>query len=268
MCEQGDVRRLFFGVEVHAPWPSELPTGRLLVEEVRHITFAFLGNVHYQEVLDLLPDLPRPNFRVGMVGQFDDCLFLSPRHPRVVAWHVKWLEESARLVEYQKVLADYLRSNNFTIDERKFLAHVTVARRPFDMAKWQKAFQPLPVMTGSIHLYESVGNLVYEPRWTLPLYLPFEELSHTADIAFRVRGESLWQLQLHAAVALSFKFPELLKHQSNMQPQSLDDVVINLNESVSSADAEVGAPFKAVSFSGQAKSIEEGVLEWEMIVDV
>lgn len=268
MSAEKESQRLFFGVEVCAPWPEDLPSGRLLAEGSRHLTLAFLGFVHYEEVQALLAAIPKPNFRVGFAGQFDECLFLPSRHPNVVAWHVKWLEESGSLVRYQRELSDFLRANGFTVDAREFLPHVTVARQPFDANRWLGSFQSLPLITSTIHLYESMGNLVYEPRWSLPVLLPFEELSHTADIAFRVHGESLDQLQLHAMVALSFKFPELQNHLSLKAPKSLDDVVIHLNESVSAADAAVGAPFKAVSFCGEARSIEEGVLAWEMIVDV
>ncbi len=36
-------KRLFFGAEVSAPWPKELPQGRVLEEKARHLTLAFLG---------------------------------------------------------------------------------------------------------------------------------------------------------------------------------------------------------------------------------
>ena len=38
-----DQKRLFFGFEVKAPWPQGLPKGRILKEDQRHITIAFLG---------------------------------------------------------------------------------------------------------------------------------------------------------------------------------------------------------------------------------
>ncbi len=44
-----------------------------------------------------------------------------------------------------------------------------------------------------------------------PAALVFE---HTADIAFRIHGEDIVQIHLHAQIALCFKHPELLKFLS------------------------------------------------------
>jgi hypothetical protein len=40
-----------------------------------------------------------------------------------------------------------------------------------------------------------------------------------------------------------------------------------LNEAIARVDEQMGTPFKAVSFHGDIQE-EEGVLKWEMIVDV
>ena len=69
-----DQKKLFFGFEVCAPWPEELPQGRVLEKENRHMTFAFLGQTDYPRLMDKLPSLPYPPFKVGLSGQFDQCL--------------------------------------------------------------------------------------------------------------------------------------------------------------------------------------------------
>lgn len=263
-----EVKRLFFGIEVVAPWPENYPKGRLLEASHRHMTLAFLGNVPAQKVLDLLPDFPPIPLKIGLAGRFDRCLFLPPHHPHVVAWHVDWIDDPRPFLEHQSMLALWLRSNGFHIDEREFLPHVTICRSPFYPREWKKEFHPLPCFCKDIHLYESVGNLKYEPRWSLPLKAPFEEIEHTADIAFAIHGESISQLHRHAQLALAFRFPLLLNYLEQCEVGSLEDCVIALNEIVTRADGDIGCPFKAISFHGELYTETDGTLTWEMIVDV
>jgi RNA 2',3'-cyclic 3'-phosphodiesterase len=252
-------RRLFFGLEVVAPWPAELPKGRVLPEEGRHMTLVFLGNVEWEELearLDQVPPLP---MRVGAVGVTDECLLLR----NVVAWHVNLFEQGDVVDGYYQTLRRFCEGT----DEREWRAHITMARKPFDGPAWKKAFEPLPVAIKGMHLYESTGNLTYVPVRSWEMAAPFLEVPHTADIAFEVRGESVQQIFLHAAVALAFEFPPLLGYMGEVEVVDLDDVIIALNDLVARADADVGVPFKAVSFAGELRKFD-GLLEWEMIVDV
>lgn len=265
-----DSKRLFFALEVLAPWPQPLPAGRRLDEKQRHMTVAFLGSTDYEPLHAVLSQVPAPPFKIGLTGIFDKYLFLPERHPRVVAWHVDWLEGKEMLDPYQQQLISWLQERGFNPDVRKeFLPHVTLCRSPFNPHPWKKSFTRLPMMTGSLHLYESLGNLRYQPIWSHPITPPFEEIEHTADVAFHVHGMNLEQLQLHALIALSFKSPDLLAHLKEIsQPESLDDLIINLNHCVTHVDAQRGCPFKAVSFHGDLEELKEGILKWEMIVDV
>ena len=78
-----EIKRLFFGVEVHAPWPSQLPSGRLLDETHRHLTLAFLGNIPYSSLMNHLDTFSIPPICVGSSGYFNSCLTLPPsRSPR------------------------------------------------------------------------------------------------------------------------------------------------------------------------------------------
>lgn len=257
-------------MEVQAPWPEPLPAGRRLDERHRHMTVAFLGHTDYALLQSLLPQIPIPPFKVGLTAIFDQCLFFPDRHPHVVAWHVDWLEGWELLQDYQKKLIAWLQQGGFNPDVRKeFLPHVTLARSPFNPHPWKKTFVPLPMMTSSFQLYESVGNLRYEPVWSHPLAPPFVEIEHTADIAYQIHGESLEQMQLHALTALAFKCPDLVKHlEERPRPESLDDLIIHLNQCIAHVDSRRGCPFKAVSFHGDLKELENGFLRWEMIVDV
>jgi hypothetical protein len=119
-----------------------------------------------------------------------------------------------------------------------------------------------------LHLYKSMGNLEYQSLWEMPLLPPFEELEHTADLAFHIRGSTVQQLHTHAQLALAFKFPPLVSCFTQKTQNSLKEIIISLNEMISQADMEFGCPFKAVSFHGEIKEDAQKLLHWNMIVDV
>ena len=250
------VKRLFFGFEVDAPWPDQGPEGRLIPPESRHLTLAFLGNID-ENTLDL-SKIPLPEGKIGSVAKASSLAFFE----RVVAYSLEALDPS--LLDYQKALAEALG----IVDDRRYHGHVSLARAPFDKQAWEAAFEPVPVLLGSLHLYESLGNFTYPPIWTHELVKPFEEIEHTADVAFLVRGKDLSQLGYHASFALSFAFPEFLPYCEFKQIVSFEALVSDLNRMVTRADIDVGSPVKAVSFAGHAHEIEAGILEWEMIVDI
>lgn len=264
-----EVKRLFFGWEVHSPWPSKLPQGRLLDEAHRHLTVAFLGNIPYLPLQEILHTFPKPCMRVGSVGNFDACLTLPPRHPHVIAWHMQGWEDPHPLHDFQKKVMHWLSSHQYAIETREWNPHVTLCRSPFDAQAWKEAFMPLPFYTSSLHLYESTGNLHYMPLWSYSLYAPFEEIDHTADMAFIIRGESLQHLYQNAFTALAFKVPSFLDF---FIPQpilnDLDDVIITLNAILAHVDCMKGCPLKAISFHGEIARLEHSLLQWEMIVDV
>jgi len=264
------IKRLFFGMEIKAPWPEDFPFGRLLDEKHRHMTLAFLGNVDYLKLKEALAVFPKPDFKVGFAAKFDQCLFLPPHHPRVAAWHIEWLEKEAEAISlYHQILIQWLHEQGFSPSTHaQFLPHVTLARKPFNEKIWRKKFSPLPAIVQDIHLYESVGHLQYLPIWSYTLLPPFEELEHTADIAYHIHGHSFDQLFHHASLALCFHFPLFLTYLEPRQGlSSLEEVIIGLNQLVLRTDQEIGCPFKAVSFHSHLER-QEGMLKWEMIVDV
>ena len=261
-----DKKRLFFGAKIKAPWPLELPKGRVIDENTRHITLAFLGKNSLKRIEKLLPSIPKPEFEIGPVGVGRELVFLPPQNSRVAAIAIHF--DDLRLNNYQKTLADWLKSNDYPVDERPFFPHATVARAPFDQEEWVEQFSPLPVYVQGIHLYESLGNLQYRSVWEYPLLSPFEEFEHTADIAFLIRGANVSELHLNAQIALAFHFPRLIDFFTSSLKDSLDEIIIALNEMVSKADAVYGCPFKAVSFHGKIEKKSPQLLQWEMIVDV
>jgi len=263
-------KRLFFGFEVDAPWPTHLPNGRVLLEKERHLTTAFLGNVDFSQLESLLENAPAPSFKIGLAGEFDKVVFLPSTNPHVVAYHVSWMENPSALEKDVQTFMHWLKSQGFNPnDPKKFLPHVTVSRSPFDSVSWNQTFQKFPMILRNFHLYESIGNLRYKTLWTYPLLPPFEEIEHTADIAYKIRGETPFQLYIHAFTALAFKFPEIISFRKEyVSIENLDAIIIALNRAISCADSEMGCPFKAVSFHGHIKQEANATLSWEMIVDV
>lgn len=263
-------KRVFFAVEVKAPWPEQLPHGRLLDPEDRHATLAFLGETPYEVLLQHLNgDFPIPPFKVGLVGTFSKCLFLPPRHPNVVAWDVHWTDDSQALTQYRQRFLEWLKRHEYHPREHEgeWLCHVTLCRKPFDYHDWKKSFKVLPMAIDAIHLYESLGQSKYKPIWSYPLIPPFQEIEHTADIAYLINGESLTQLHRHAQIALAFRYPALVHYMDQRPFEQLEDIIIDLNEMIAKADADIGCPLKAISFHGNVE-VKDSFLQWEMIVDV
>lgn len=271
MPQKPPLKRLFFGMEIAAPWPEKFPHGRILQENCRHLTLAFLGNVDYPPLEQQLHDLPLPPFKVGLVGKFDQCLFLPHRHPRVVAWKGHWYEDSSPITAYQRELLQWLQMRGLAHNEpeREWLPHITICRQPKQLKEWESHFRELPFTTSTIHLYESVGNLNYVPLWSHHLKPPFEEIEHTADIAFLIHGETLNHVHRHAQIALTFRFPKLLGYLHTPEDlPSLDAVIGELNNLIQVADSNGGCPFKAVCYHGELIEEGDGTFTWEMIVDV
>ena len=200
---------------------------------------------------------------------FDRPVFLPHKDPHTAGWHVKFLEEKEPFLDFQKRLIAWLKEIGFSPKERQgnFLAHVTIARQPFVLEEWKDAFFPLPLYLKNIHLLESLGQSHYEIKWSYPLSAPFESIEHTADVAFLIRGENFDQLYIHAALALAFDFPHLIRYVKPCPVQNLDELIAALNNLVAAVDVKEGCPFKAVSFHSEISQTEK-IWEWEMIVDV
>lgn len=260
-------KRLFLGLQVQTPWPDNWPEGRIIQEPYRHITLAFLGNVDLELIMSLFSQFPFNQLILAPGGYFYSCGTLPEKTPNVFVWFIKWFEDA--IYTFRKSCMEILQKHELKMDEREWLAHLTVCRKPFDSDLWMHAFHTLPFFVSHLHLYESLGHSEYSIHKTHEFVLPFQEIEHTADLAFHIYGKDLQQIYLHAFLALAFRCPDLLTYfQREVSVDSLEDGIILLNEIISYTDGYVGCPFKAVSFHGEERKLESGLLQWEMIVDV
>jgi len=269
MKQEKDFFRVFVAAKVQAPWP-EMPKGKAIKEENRHITICFLGELLKENKEEYL-DFPKPGFLLSPVGRFTKCVGMPKRHPRLIAFEGDFLNEQNHLENYQKEIFKWANSLKIELknEYRPFYPHTTMIRRDFDEKKWQDAFVPTPFYISNIHLYESLGNSNYKILKSYPLKSAFEEMQHTADIAYIIRGKDFDEIYINAAVALAFQFPLICVYvEKGRSCSSLLEVIAALNEHVSHADIEWGCNFKAVSFHDKIKKTEDGYYEWEMIIDV
>lgn len=255
-----DTKRLFFGFEVYAPWPEDLPDAKTLKAKHRHLTIAFLGDTSYKQVRSLIPKMPKPSFRVGPIAVSDACLCLPKRDPRVVTWHVAPFGKDT-ITEYQKEVSSFLGERGYPVDEREFLKHITLGRSPFNKKEWKKSFRPLPLYLKNFHLYESFNDLRYEPIWTHDLLPPFEEVQ---EGLFHLHGESFQEVFLNSQIALAFKCPSLIPFlDPNYTVRNLHDGGIRLRSILNSAYEGRVTAIRDATFPDSGKQ-EKGLLTWEL----
>jgi len=259
-------KRIFFAFGVEAPWQEKEPPGRSIEKKLRHITLVFLGSLENEKIESILK---KPSFKIGPVGIFDKILFLPPLSKRVAALHANFLSDLENIKDFRKELIIFLKEHSIFIeDKKKFLAHATLCRKPFLKRKWKANFEKLPFFIKDFSLLESLGLSKYKKIWEFKFIKPFEELEHTADIAFNIKGENFKKLYENAFIALCFKSKEMINYFLEVENiNNIDDVIINLNSIIEKMDSDIGSPFKAVSFKADIKK-EKDLLTWEMIVDV
>jgi RNA 2',3'-cyclic 3'-phosphodiesterase len=239
--------RLFFAAEVSAPWPLKLPQGRWIEPQFRHMTLVFLGDQDPKKVGTLTP-----SWKLPPVGILEEWIFLPEQDPRVVAAKPHFLRGEDELKKLAK---------------EPFLPHVTLAREPLDEAAWKNFPCHIPFFVSGVSLLHSLGHSNYETVWETKSLAPFEEIEHTADIAYIIRGENFQQLALHATLALSFTFPAFTSYLRKISSvSSIQEIVLMLNRWISEIDIQEGIGLKAVSQHATVRG--EEILEWTMIVDV
>ena len=270
MKKDSEEKKLFFAFDIEANWLKYPIEKKMIDEKSRHLTLLFLGFINFQNIKTYLIDLPKLDLKIGAVGYFDKLLFLPQNHPRVLSFDVEFLEKKEKIYEFQKQLVSFFKERNFEINQKEsFLPHVTICRDSFNSKNWKENFQRSSLYIKGFCLYESIENSIYNILWKKDFLDPFEEIKHTADIAFIVRGENFLDLLIHSFSAISFKDPKLINYIHLLKnPNSIDDVIINLNEIVTQAEIDgENISFKAISFHADIVKKDE-ILYWEMIVDV
>ena len=256
------LKRLFFGLEVHAPWPTHFPKGNILAETQRHVTLSFLGHCDLENLLGELRYFPLTSKTspIGFCGLFDYCLFLPPKTSHVVAWHNHWYHQKYFIEIFQRTLTDWLKQLHFSPDSSEWLPHTTICRGSFDQEEWLKSFIPLPFFTQSIHLYESLGNATYQSVWNYPVLAPFEQIASQKNHLL-IRASSLSDLYYNAFTALAFKYPSLVAHFIQINElSSLDEVTDVLNQCMRSFSESHSSGVKSIHLSEEPLKNLEGVV--------
>lgn len=249
-------RRLFFGFEVDTPDQIALAAGKLLAKKDRHITLAFLGEVDLEILLTHLNHFPKPDFTDGFMGIFSEVLFLPPPHPTSVAYKATFPGKERSIRMFQQRLVNWLKVLGFPPDEpeREWLPHVTFARKPFEFSPWRDAFQSCPFAVSKLHLYESMGDTKYEPRWTYSFKPVYE--------ATIVRGRIFTEWFFHMKAALSMRHPQLWEFfQDSSEPRSHREAYQMINRGIAAANAKHGLGINALVIGENLISIDETDIE-------
>lgn len=269
---KGFKKKIFFGLKADANWPAFSSKARFIEDKNRHMTLAFLGMQPYNELDFFFKSIPKPPL-VGFSAVAEEILFLPFNKPSTASYSLRFLTGKDRLLDYQKKLSFYLIQKDLIslIDQKRaFLPHVTFARQPFEKDKLKFEFTKFVITLSDLHLYESLGGLSYSPLVTNEIRVPFEEIDHTADIAYLIRGESLEEIALNAKASLMSRELniETFFNHSKKDFSSIESIILWLNEAIRTQDINEGSPFKAVSHHGKLKKDNKNIFTWEMIVDV
>ncbi|MBS4165430.1 Uncharacterized protein NEOC65_000490 [Neochlamydia sp. AcF65] len=261
-----DEKRVFFALEVKAPWPEKLPKGRVLDPHTRHATLAFVGEISLSDLFQHA--FPRPSFKVGLVGVFNECLFLPFHHPNVVAWKFDWYDETKELREYRQKLLNWLNMHHYPLRDnpKDWLYHVTLSRKPFEKKEWQAAFKPLPMLTQSLHLYASLGHLDYQPLWSHSFIPPFQEIKHPSKTVYLINAENFNQIYQHAFAALAFYHPPLTSYYHTKNYSHLKEIIADLNFLIAQVKADQDCPLNTLHVYKDIQ-IKESIFQFEMIID-
>lgn len=261
MGQDFSLQRLFFAAEISAAWPAHFPSGRVIQPIFRHMTLSFLGQASPEKLMSKIEEAPKPKWRTPPSGIFNQWIFLPEESPRVVAATPLFLEGEKELLEYQKQLAGWVEISTH------FLPHVSVCRDPFDQSSWASFPCKIPFFIAGIALYKSLGHSRYQLLWGNKSIPPFDEIEHTADIAYKIRGDTFTELATHALLALSFSYPAFIRYFHCVpEMHSTKEIVQLLNQWIAEIDTLEGIGLKAVSY--HATTEKNDFLEWVMIVDV
>lgn len=259
-------KRMFFGLSVSSQWPDSFPNAKIIKANMRHITLAFLGSTDFEAIEKDLDSFPKAPFKVGPDGILDKLLLLPENDPNVVAYHAKFIDD--RVESYRKDIVSWLEERSIYKEEKRaFLPHVTIGKKPKKLSQWKDEFSPMPFIVQDICLYESLGNSEFKILWQKPFALPVEEITHTADIAYIIRGQTNQEFFNNAQVALCYADEQMISFIEDKKVNTFDDVVIELNNLNEKTGEKQEALFKSISFHGSGTD-ENGFISWEMFVDV
>jgi 2'-5' RNA ligase len=263
------VKRLFFAFKVEAPFYEKIYPARHLDKEDIHVTIVFIGNWPIEKYQEIKKNIPLSPFSFAPSAIGDKLLLLPFDNPSCMTMHLTLRdEEKKKLEDFRCILINYIASFDIQIELRPLLLHTTLARKPFDASIWLKHFKKVPILLTKFCLYESVGQLKYNILWEQNLMRPFEEVDHTAGIAFAIYGHCIQDLYINAQMALSFLNPDFTQFINYKKIDSLEKIIHELNKTISLVNIEQRCPIKAISMHGNIEKTEKNLLKWLMIADI
>lgn len=108
------------------PLHASMP-GRFTPREKRHVTLAFLGNVPASALPDVEEAIDKSAAGVGGITLLPDRLGKFGRSSDATFW--LGLAEDPNLANLANRLREELRTRGIPLDDKPFLAHITLARR-------------------------------------------------------------------------------------------------------------------------------------------
>ena len=140
--------------------------GRFMKRDTYHVTLAFLGEIGEPEVasamsaLDAISSLPAVPLNTEGLGTFkarkEQTLYLA-------------LSRTSQAMHLSKALREELASRNVSFDAKKFLPHVTLARRAH-VAQSDLEALPFPTPATATHVTLFKSELSHEGATYKPLY--------------------------------------------------------------------------------------------------
>ena len=132
-----------------------------------HVTLAFIGEVESEKVSDIISVLEESTsntvpftIEIGGLGKFvrqKECLYWCG------------IKENDELIMLQKALVNGLKEHHFSVDDKPFKPHITLARRcvmkqAFEESRFAKSIPSMCMKVESISLMKSEqkeGRVVY-----------------------------------------------------------------------------------------------------------
>lgn len=224
-------KRIFLALKIKAPWRKNGSGKKVIKEELRHLTMAFLGQTSVDLLQNFLQDHTDDfQFQLPIFGYFSKLLLLPPFKARVFALNPIFLEHSPAIFAFQKKIETLFLENGFIPDQPKpWLPHVSLVRSPFNYYSWKNTFNEFPFYAETFCVYESLGNLQYREIKSFKLPCPFRVTTQLNECTIYAESshESSLNLLLFLGFCLHFQVHEKCTNLQTLSEEDLKTFIQN-----------------------------------------